>query len=66
MITCDRCKTENLDGSQYFDECGAPLRPNGQHGLGQKLHNNGDGQNGSHTLLRVSGRSLLPDMCLLA
>ena len=29
MITCDRCKTENLDGSQYCDECGAPLRPNG-------------------------------------
>src|ERR1041385_5749966 len=28
MITCDRCKTENLDGSQYCDECGAPLRPN--------------------------------------
>lgn len=28
MITCERCKTENLDGSQYCDECGAPLRPN--------------------------------------
>jgi hypothetical protein len=25
MTTCDRCKTENLDGSQYCDECGAPL-----------------------------------------
>jgi hypothetical protein len=30
MITCERCKTENLDGSQYCDECGAPLRPNGR------------------------------------
>ncbi len=30
MISCDRCKTENLDGSQYCDECGAPLRPNGR------------------------------------
>jgi hypothetical protein len=30
MITCDRCKTENLDGSQYCDESGAPLRPNGR------------------------------------
>jgi len=49
MITCDRCKTENLDGSQYCDECGAPLRPSGHHGIGQKLHNNGGGQNGSHT-----------------
>jgi pSer/pThr/pTyr-binding forkhead associated (FHA) protein len=28
MITCERCKTENLDGSQYCDECGAPLMPN--------------------------------------
>jgi len=47
MITCDRCKTENLDGSQYCDECGAPLRPNGRPVMGQKPHNNGDGQNGS-------------------
>jgi len=28
MITCARCKTENLEGSQYCDECGAPLKPN--------------------------------------
>ena len=47
MITCDRCKTENLDGSQYCDECGAPLRPNGGPHTGHKLKNNGDGQNGS-------------------
>src|SRR5215207_710146 len=25
MITCDRCNTENLEGSQYCDECGAAL-----------------------------------------
>lgn len=25
MTTCERCNTENLDGSQYCDECGAPL-----------------------------------------
>ena len=25
MITCERCNTENLDGSQYCDECGAVL-----------------------------------------
>ncbi|MCA1591376.1 MAG: FHA domain-containing protein [Acidobacteria bacterium] len=25
MITCDRCQTENLEGSQYCDECGAAL-----------------------------------------
>ena len=50
MITCDRCKTENLDGSQYCDECGAPLRPNGRQVFGQKPQNNGEGQNGSHSL----------------
>ncbi len=44
MITCDRCKTENLDGSQYCDECGAPLRPNTRAG-GQMGSVNG---NGSH------------------
>jgi hypothetical protein len=51
MINCDRCKTENLDGSQYCDECGAPLRPNnnnpitGQKGAVPRV----DGQNGSHS-----------------
>lgn len=25
MIICDRCSTENLDGSRYCDECGAAL-----------------------------------------
>jgi hypothetical protein len=25
MITCERCQTENIDGSQYCDECGASL-----------------------------------------
>jgi FHA domain-containing protein len=47
MITCDRCKTENLDGSQYCDECGAPLRPNGRPNPVQ--HNKpAHGNNGNH------------------
>jgi pSer/pThr/pTyr-binding forkhead associated (FHA) protein len=25
MITCERCQTENIEGSQYCDECGGPL-----------------------------------------
>jgi hypothetical protein len=25
MITCQRCQTENIEGSQYCDECGAAL-----------------------------------------
>ena len=26
MITCERCQTENIEGSQYCDECGAALQ----------------------------------------
>jgi FHA domain len=49
MITCDRCKTENLDGSQYCDECGAPLRPNGRPAPSQKRPAQGaEGRNGNH------------------
>lgn len=46
MITCDRCKTENLDGSQYCDECGAPLRPNGRANPVPRPHSHGG--NGNH------------------
>lgn len=55
MITCERCKTENLDGAQYCDECGAPLRPNSRPGLdasqseSTRFKIDGDGQNGSHS-----------------
>ena len=50
MITCERCKTENLDGSQYCEECGAPLRPNFRSNPTSAggLKADGDGQNGSH------------------
>jgi hypothetical protein len=59
MITCERCKTENLDGAQYCDECGAPLRPNPRSNSG--IHPSGanlfkaepDGQNGSRTRASV-------------
>lgn len=51
MITCERCKTENLDGSQYCDECGAPLRPNLQSRFGG--NHDGDGQNGSRSSAKL-------------
>lgn len=51
MITCERCKTENLDGSQYCDECGAPLRPNFQSRFGG--NHDGDGQNGSGNSVKL-------------
>lgn len=50
MITCDRCKTENLDGSQYCDECGAPLRPNGRPPISQaRPPQANEGRNGTHS-----------------
>src|SRR3954453_8887797 len=48
MITCDRCKTENLDGSQYCDECGAPLRPNGRPNPVEPRCEQGGNNNGNH------------------
>jgi len=49
MITCERCKASNLDGGQYCDECGAPLRPNsGLNPSGVNLIKP-EGQNGSHS-----------------
>lgn len=47
-MTCDRCKTENLEGAQYCDECGAPLRPNSRANGANRFKVDGDGKNGSH------------------
>ena len=53
MITCERCKASNLDGGQYCDECGAPLRPNSRPKSGPPPPSKGlvkgeaEGQNGS-------------------
>ena len=53
MITCERCKASNLDGGQYCDECGAPLRPNsGPNPSGVNLLRP-EGQNGSHSPAEV-------------
>ena len=57
MITCERCKASNLDGGQYCDECGAPLRPNTRHSGGPpgKAAGNGElkGQNGARAPLPI-------------
>jgi hypothetical protein len=55
MITCDRCKSSNLDGGQYCDECGAPLRPNSRSASGPDSSGvtifrvEPEGNNGSHS-----------------
>jgi hypothetical protein len=36
MITCERCQTENIEGSQYCDECGATLQPGAAAGPGTR------------------------------
>lgn len=55
MITCERCKASNLDGGQYCDECGAPLRPNPRPNSesnppgASPLRAAPEGRNGSHS-----------------
>lgn len=51
MITCERCKAANLDGGQYCDECGAPLRPNPS-GINM-LRAEPEGQNGAHSPVEI-------------
>ena len=50
MISCERCNTENLDGSQYCDECGAPLRPNFRAAKPGGNGVNEEGNNGMHAV----------------
>lgn len=45
MTICERCSTENLDGSKYCDECGAPLQEGGQ----EARKPSGTGNSGSPT-----------------
>ena len=55
MITCERCKAANLDGGQYCDECGAPLRPNARSNSAvdtsavNLIKAEPEGKNGSHS-----------------
>ena len=47
MTICERCSTENLDGAQYCDECGAPLSASARAGKPVGTGNSGsqtDGQ----------------------
>jgi hypothetical protein len=41
MITCERCRTQNLDGSRYCDDCGAALWLAGQSANGSNSQGNG-------------------------
>ncbi len=41
MITCERCGTQNLDGSRYCDECGAAMWLAGKPSTRSGAHGNG-------------------------
>ena len=43
MITCERCQTENIEGSQYCDECGAALQPGAAAGRAHTSEHAGPG-----------------------
>ncbi len=43
MLTCERCQTKNLEGSQYCDECGGALA-----GGGASLHSRGATSSDGH------------------
>jgi hypothetical protein len=57
MIICERCSTQNLEGSRYCDECGAALwlagKSDGQQSNGSKM----PGQNGAPTIARAHSLS---------
>jgi hypothetical protein len=48
MITCERCQTENIEGSQYCDECGAALQPGGPTGPGPRARTSEQAGPGTH------------------
>lgn len=54
MITCVRCSTENLDGSQYCDECGAPLSASMHAKKSPETSEAGEGSDGQSVLESAS------------
>ena len=59
MITCERCQTENLEGSQYCDECGAIL-PGAYAGAKKITSHNGDDEPPA-IAATPAGSSVAPD-----
>lgn len=57
MIICERCSTENLDGSRYCDECGAALWLAGKSDSLQGNGSNGQAGKAAATAARSRGLS---------
>jgi hypothetical protein len=69
MIICERCGTENLNGSRYCDECGAALWLAGKSGglslPGSKNNNKADGngsKDSSATVAQSTAKASAPVM----
>jgi hypothetical protein len=57
MTTCERCQTENIDGSQYCDECGAALPGTASSG---KKYTSDDGGGAAASAERAAGDGVTP------
>ena len=57
MTICERCNTENLDGSQYCDECGAPLVAGAGSAKGSGTGELGGGTGGSRFAEAAAGQA---------
>jgi len=65
MITCERCGTNNLDGSRYCDECGAALWLAGRSGpVAQSNGNDSRGKKESPVTVARPGNSSAPPVVL--
>jgi FHA domain len=62
MITCERCGTQNLDGSRYCDECGAAMWLTGKSGdITSGGNSNGNERNGRRDSSATVVQSARPD-----
>src|SRR5262245_15315831 len=62
MINCERCGTQNLEGSRYCDECGAAMWLTGTSSdLTSRAHGNGNERNGGRDASATVVQSARPD-----
>ncbi|OLE51943.1 MAG: hypothetical protein AUG51_20320 [Acidobacteria bacterium 13_1_20CM_3_53_8] len=71
MTICERCNTENLDGSQYCDECGGPLRTAAaaaqqQDSAGAQTNGGAGGLSGQPERVEVPARAAQQDSVTVA
>jgi hypothetical protein len=62
MITCERCGTQNLDGSRYCDECGAAMWLAGKPTPRSGAHGNGAAGQSSRDIPMTVARSANPSV----